>query len=57
MHVWFNWQHLELNLDAVSNGCAQDETGASFRTQHFGKKIDQSYQDLDMFMLGGVIFF
>ncbi len=57
MHVWFNWQHLELNLDAVSAcGSEFDETGNC--TQKFGKKIGgQSYQDLDMFMLGGVIFF
>ena len=26
-------------------------------TNTFGKKVRDSYQDLDMFMLGGVIFF
>jgi hypothetical protein len=46
MHLWANWQHLELNLDAV-----QTEEG------HFGKKASASFQDLDMFMVGGVIFF
>jgi hypothetical protein len=47
MHVWANWQHLELNLDAVGTG----------DTLKFGKKASTSFQDLDMFMVGGVMFF
>jgi hypothetical protein len=43
MHVWFNWQHLELNLDAINV-----ETG---------RRAPNSFNTLDTFMLGGVIFF
>jgi hypothetical protein len=60
MHVWANWQHLELNLDAVS-ACNQAIGGITFLCSpdqpNFGKKVKSSFQDLDMFMVGGVIFF
>jgi hypothetical protein len=56
MHVWFNWQHLEVNLDAVS-ACESPFDSGDICTQRFGRKVNQSYQDLDIFMLGGVIFF
>jgi predicted porin len=48
MHVWFNWQHLELDGDFVGNGLVP---GANFA------KAKQNFEDLDMFMAGGVIFF
>jgi hypothetical protein len=47
MHVWFNWQHLELNLSGIN----LDESSS------FGTHAHTSFQDLDIFMLGGVIFF
>jgi hypothetical protein len=49
MHVWVNWQHLE--LDAGFAGTDPDTQGHKFRS------FNQSFQDLDMFMAGGVIFF
>jgi hypothetical protein len=53
MHVWFNWQHLNLDLNAVSLGeCSNPNACPSSGTKFKGK-----YDDLDMFMLGGVIFF
>jgi hypothetical protein len=47
MHVWFNWQHLDFDGDFAGNGTA---------TGNF-KKVNQSFEALDMFMAGGVIFF
>ena len=53
MHVWFNWQHLNLDLTAVSLGeCSNQAACPSAGTSFKG-----NYDDLDMFMLGGVIFF
>ncbi len=51
MHVWFNWQHLEFDGDFVGNG-----TFATNPTGNF-HKVNQSFDNLDMFMAGGVIFF
>ncbi len=45
MHVWFNWQHLELNLSGINL-----ETGNE-------RHAHDSFNTLDTFMLGGVIFF
>jgi hypothetical protein len=49
MHLWFNWQHQELDADFVGNGFTGPIT--NFR------KVNQSFEDLDLFMAGGVIFF
>jgi hypothetical protein len=49
MHLWVNWQHLEMNMDLVGNGFVGP-------VNNF-KKVNQSFEDLDMFMAGGVIFF
>ena len=49
MHLWANWQHLEVNLDAL-------DFAASFNNGQ-NTKAKASFQDLDMFMVGGVIFF
>jgi len=48
MHVFARWQHLELNVDglAVDNALVKD-----------GTKVNGSFQDLDIFQVGGVIFF
>jgi hypothetical protein len=67
MHVWFNWQHLDLNFDARSACGATTEQGSidtaetcstgNGHSVKFGDKINTSYDSLDIFMLGGVIFF
>jgi hypothetical protein len=49
MHVWFNWQHLELDANFVAT--ASRTLSSNFR------HVSQSFDDLDMFMAGGVIFF
>ncbi|MGA7545007.1 MAG: hypothetical protein WBW08_04160 [Methyloceanibacter sp.] len=52
MHIWFNWQHLNLDLNAISWGdCSNPATYVPE-----GRKLKGNYEDLDMFMLGGVIF-
>src|SRR5262249_52160394 len=48
MHIWFNWQHLELDGNFVANPFTD--------TSNF-RRANQSFEDLDMFMAGGVIFF
>jgi hypothetical protein len=47
MHIWFNWQHLEMDGDFFGNG---NTTGDFHR-------VSQGFENLDMFMAGGVIFF
>jgi hypothetical protein len=50
MHVWFNWQHLELNTDIVAGDFLDNGTGKA-------RNVNQSFENLDLFMAGGVIFF
>jgi hypothetical protein len=66
MHVFFNWQHLQLDLNAVcDNGefngqTSGPDTGCQTRGGHFvanGHKINPNFEDLDLFQVGGVIFF
>ena len=52
MHLWFNWQHLELDTSMVANPIGTDNHNI-----HNFRSVDQGFQDLDMFMAGGVIFF
>jgi hypothetical protein len=48
MHLFARWQHLDLDLDAVSfnNDPLTD-----------GKRLNTSFEGLDIFQIGGVIFF
>jgi len=52
MHLWFNWQHLELDTGIVAN-----RIGTSNTDIHNFRSVNQSFDNLDMFMAGGVIFF
>ena len=52
MHLWVNWQHLSLDTSAVGDGFGLTGLG----TGNF-KRVNQDWEDLDMFMAGGVIFF
>jgi len=45
MHLFARWQHLELDVDGT------------FATTVKGKLVQPSFDDLDIFQLGGVIFF
>jgi hypothetical protein len=66
MHLFARWQHLELNdLSAKNLGvtCTGSPTGSPltnsncFFNNKFGKDVSGSFQDLDIFQVGGVIFF
>jgi predicted porin len=61
MHVFFNWQHLNLDLNAVcDNGEVGGGAGCPTGGGHFvanGNKTSPSFKDLDIFQVGGVIFF
>ena len=48
MHLWFNWQHLEMDLDLVGN---------NFGASDDFRRVNQGFEELDLFMAGGVIFF
>jgi hypothetical protein len=48
MHLFARWQHLDLELDAVSVGNLGIDDGSNLKT---------SFEGLDIFQIGGVIFF
>jgi hypothetical protein len=67
MHVWARWQHQEVDVDLVGiqvnnfgagnctvNGpAATDLSGCQFSK----KRVNQAFDDWDLFQLGGIIFF
>jgi hypothetical protein len=59
MHLWARWQHQELDTDIigvrVTNPlpCSIDATACQFSTT----KINQKWDDWDLFQVGGIIFF
>ena len=65
MHLFARWQHLSLDLDAKNLGvtCAGSPTGSPvtnsncFFNNKFGKNVGGGFEDLDIFQVGGVIFF
>ncbi len=63
MHVFARWQHLELNNFTAKNlgltcvGTADATLSNCANNNKFGKTISGGFQDLDIFQVGGVIFF
>jgi hypothetical protein len=59
MHLFARWQHLDLDLNAVSLGqtCLVDVDATCVGNGRFGKKINTGWEGLDIFQIGGVIFF
>ncbi|MGB6702546.1 MAG: hypothetical protein WBE67_10100, partial [Methyloceanibacter sp.] len=71
MHLFARWQHLDLDLGstdgrlctvgvATITGCriGGDPLGvAGVANKHFGKNDNTSFEGLDIFQVGGVIFF
>ena len=59
MHVFARWQHLELDINATSLGFVTNPvTGATvFLPNRFGRRTNTTFEDLEIFQLGGVIFF
>jgi hypothetical protein len=66
MHLFARWQHLEVgSINATSLGFSCIDSG-SFKSpsvnsctpnNRFGKKFNTDFEDLDIFQVGGVIFF
>jgi hypothetical protein len=57
MHLFARWQRLAIDVDATSTGLACSSRGLCFDDGRFGKRIDTNFEDLDIFQIGGVIFF
>jgi hypothetical protein len=60
MHLFARWQHLELDLNATSLGfsCLPGAVGnGCVANGRFGKRVNTSFEDLEIFQVGGVIFF
>jgi hypothetical protein len=65
MHVFFNWQHLSVNLNQVctggsfipNSGVSSDFCVSGHNLVSIGSKVDSRFNDLDIFQIGGVIFF
>jgi hypothetical protein len=60
MHVWARWQHQEVDVDITGfsltgAGClgGLDPDNCTVKKQ----RINQSFDDWDLFQLGGIIFF
>jgi predicted porin len=54
MHLFFNWQHLNLDLNTT---CAGNTCLSGNQVVGFGQKVNSRFDDLDIFQVGGVIFF
>jgi hypothetical protein len=66
MHLFARWQHLELqsiNAKSLGFSCVDSKAFGSpsadtcINNNRFGKKINTGFEDLDIFQVGGVIFF
>jgi hypothetical protein len=58
MHVFARWQHLDLDLSATDLRTLRvSNEGAVVVNKNFGKNFGTSWEGLDIFQIGGVIFF
>jgi hypothetical protein len=59
MHVFFRWQHLDLSLNETCIDPYQcyAGTGNNYKAIGLGQKFNTSFDSLDIFQVGGVIFF
>jgi hypothetical protein len=65
MHVFFNWQHLEVNLNTVCSGgsfipnsnASSDFCVSGHNFVPVGSHVSSRFDGLDIFQVGGVIFF
>jgi hypothetical protein len=58
MHVFARWQHLDLDLSATDlRALKVNNNGALVVNKDFGKNFGTSWEGLDIFQVGGVIFF
>ena len=59
MHVFARWQHLDLDLSATDLRTSQGQQQRRYLllNKDFGKNFGTSWEGLDIFQVGGVIFF
>ena len=57
MHLFARWQHLDLDLNAKNLGVDCVDGNGCFANGKFGKNLSTSWEGLDVFQIGGVIFF
>jgi hypothetical protein len=59
MHLFARWQHIELDISQTSFGFLTNPvTGATiFDPNRRGRKVNTSFEDLEIIQLGGVLFF
>ena len=55
MHLFARWQHVKLDLNAFD--CGSCIGAASVGSVDFGQKVKSNWDALDLFQVGGVIFF
>jgi hypothetical protein len=58
MHLFARWQHLDLDLNAKNLGCDYyGDSSSCYINGKYGKNLNTSWEGLDIFQIGGVIFF
>ena len=58
MHLFARWQHLDLDLNATDTRAFRvNDNGLLVINNNFGKGLSTSWEGLDVFQVGGVIFF
>ena len=62
MHVFFRWQHINLDLNTICDGPTPTDGGGNCTTGNnrsvaLGSKFSPAFSGLDLFQVGGVIFF
>jgi hypothetical protein len=59
MHLFARWQHLDLDLQSISLGttCVAGRADTCVLNDRFGKNFKTDWEGLDIFQIGGVIFF
>jgi hypothetical protein len=58
MHLFARWQHLDLDLNATDLRISKfNNNGVEVFNKNFGKGLSTSWEGLDIFQIGGVIFF
>jgi hypothetical protein len=58
MHLFARWQHLDLDLSATDLRLSRfNDNNLEVRNKNFGKNFSTSWESLEIFQVGGVIFF
>ena len=58
MHLFARWQHLDLDLSATDLRLSRtNDNNVNVQNKNFGKNFSTSCEGLEIFQVGGVIFF